>query len=114
MYQEIVECKNIFDTAATESCINLIKTRLGCQSRCPGCMAKCDNTEINHTKHYSSHHLGAAFYGWRIQGTNKPYLCLCYQFWLTSSLYSGETKFHPRQKYFSERTLEWFDDLKQK
>ncbi|CAF1235063.1 unnamed protein product [Adineta steineri] len=57
-------------------------------------MTKCDNTEINHTKHYSSHHLGGAFYGWRIQGTDKPY--------------------HPRQKYFSERTSEWFNDLEQK
>ncbi|CAF0936829.1 unnamed protein product [Adineta steineri] len=114
MYQEIVECNNIFDTAATESCINLIKTRLGCQSRCPGCGTKCDNTEINHTKHYSSHHLGDAFYNWRIQGTNKPYLYLCYQFWVTISLYTGEIRFHPRQKCFSERAPEWFDDLEQK
>ncbi|CAF1446851.1 unnamed protein product [Adineta steineri] len=61
MYQEIVKCNNIFDTAATESYINLIKTRLGCQSKCPGCGTKCDNPEINHTKH-SSRHLGGAFY----------------------------------------------------
>ncbi|CAF0998993.1 unnamed protein product [Adineta steineri] len=114
MYQEIIECKNIFATAATESCINLIKTRLGCQSRCPGCGTKCDNTEINHTEHYSLRHLGGAFYGWKTCETSKPYLCLCYQLWLTTAVYHGETKFHPRQKYFSERTPAWFDDLEQK
>ncbi|CAF1195002.1 unnamed protein product [Adineta steineri] len=114
MYEEIVKCKNIFDTAAKESCINLIKTRLGCQARCPGCGTKCDNTEINHTKHYNTRHLASAFYGWTIRGTNKPCLNLCYQFWLKSSLSWGETKFDWTQKYFSEHAPEWLDDLEQK
>ncbi|CAF1188812.1 unnamed protein product [Adineta steineri] len=114
MYEEIVKCKNIFDAAATESCINLIKTRLGCQSRCPGCGTKCDNTEINHTKHHSTRHLASAFYSWKIRGTNKPCLWLCYQLWLTSFVHIGETKFDPKQKYYSERAPEWLDDLEEK
>ncbi|CAF1524237.1 unnamed protein product, partial [Adineta steineri] len=114
MYEEVVKCKDIFDTAAEESCIDLIKTRLGCQSRCPVCGTKCDNTEINHTKHYGKRHLGSAFYGCTIGVTNKPLLWLCCHLWLTSSVCIGETEFHPKQNYFLERAPEWLDDLEQK
>ncbi|CAF1471134.1 unnamed protein product, partial [Adineta steineri] len=114
MYEEVVKCKDIFDTAAEESCTDLIKTRLGCQSTCPSCGSKCDNTEINHTKHYSTRHLASAFYGWKVRDTKKPLLWLCYQLWLTASIYIGETKFHPKKKYYAERAPEWLDDLEQK
>lgn len=71
MYKDILKHKNVFNMKAKESCVDLIKTRLGCQARCPGCGAKCDNTDVSHTKHYSSRHLARAFFGWTNRDTKK-------------------------------------------
>jgi hypothetical protein len=99
---------------AAESCINIIKTRPDCQARCPGCETKCDNTEINHTKHRSTHHLMKVFNGWHIYLTKEPNLYLCYQGWLTGPVIIKKETCLSNQDYFSKRNPEWFDDLELK
>ncbi|CAF3526171.1 unnamed protein product, partial [Rotaria sp. Silwood2] len=111
MYEGIVTCKNIFEREATKSCIDLIKKRLGCQARCPGCGAKCDSTEISHIKHQSSHHLVKAFNGWKLDATKEPSLYLCYEVWLTHGAISDKEKFSSTRDYFLKRNPAWFDNL---
>lgn len=114
MYNDVCQNKSQFETAAKKAVIDLVRTRLGCQARCPGCGSKCDNTDVGHTKHYSTRHLAGVFFGWRVHGTNEPYLSLCYQHWENVSLYSGEEKFHPKRSYYLQRQPDWFDDLETK
>lgn len=114
IYENIRKNQNQLKTVARETAINLIKARLGCQARCPGCGCKCDNTDIDHKNHNSTRHLASAFFGWAIRGTNEPYLFLCYQNWLTWDVYIGEEVFTPKRNYYMERQPDWFDDLESK
>ena len=103
-----------FKKEAERACRTLITQRLGCQSCCPGCGAKCDNTNSNHQNHKSSYHICMAFKGWRWVHNKHPTMELCYQNWLTGSIAVGDQTFYPRRKYFEERAPEWFDDLEEK
>ncbi|CAF5009730.1 unnamed protein product, partial [Rotaria sp. Silwood1] len=89
MQQKITSCESEFNDEAINSCRSLITQRLGCQATCPGCGAKCSNTEANHQHHKSLYHVAMAFRGWRWVHNKTPALELCYQEWMTGSLIVG-------------------------
>ncbi|CAF1374421.1 unnamed protein product [Rotaria sp. Silwood1] len=114
MQKEITLRESEFNHEAIKSCRSLITQRLGCQACCPGCGAKCSNTESGHQHHKSSYHIAMAFKGWRWMHNNTPTLELCYQEWLTGSLIVGGVTFTPRRKYYVDRVPEWLNDIDEK
>lgn len=113
--QRIANQQKEFDEEATRVCRSVITQRLGCQACCPGCGTKCDNTELDHDKHQSAHHIAMAFKGWRYIDTRYPALELCYQQWNNDNfLVVGDEKFFPRYTYYQQRAEQWFDDINEK
>jgi hypothetical protein len=126
-------------TNALAGCKMRLSRRLGCQSCCPGCGAKCSRPEphdeelfqswhecqcrpnrckcckpppVHISFHESSHHLAQAFHGGRFHKLNTPALALCYQEWKTSAMILGddETVF-PLQKYYHLYHPAWYNNL---
>ena len=115
LIQRITNHKSDLDEEADRACRTLIRQRLGCQACCPGCGAKCDNSELDHEKHKSTHHIAMAFKGWRWKSTQYPTLELCYQQWQnTSSVIVGDETFCPRRTYYEQRAPQWLDDIDEK
>ncbi|CAF1383835.1 unnamed protein product, partial [Didymodactylos carnosus] len=103
-----------FEDVATESCKTTIRTRLGCQTCCPTCGAKCDNPELSHENHRSTEHIAMAFKGVKHHNINTPTLELCYQKLQTGSFILKNERFTPRIKYYEARAPSWLNDLDSK
>ncbi|CAF1146272.1 unnamed protein product, partial [Didymodactylos carnosus] len=114
MEKQIDALRPEFDDVAIESCETTIRTRLGCQIRCPNCGAKCDNPELIHENHRSTEHIAMAFKGVMYHKINTPTLELCYQQLQTSAFILGSETFTPRRKYYEARAPGWLDDLDSK
>ncbi|CAF1362168.1 unnamed protein product [Rotaria sp. Silwood1] len=119
---------------AYESCKKSIAQRLGCQSRCPGCGAKCSKPEPHETEtvegwrepcqcppdncicktpetvtivtHESTHHIAQAFFGRRYHKSKTPTLELCYQRWTNGGMWVPKDPQTSRSKIDGKR-----DDL---
>ncbi|CAF1192612.1 unnamed protein product, partial [Didymodactylos carnosus] len=114
----VMELTKNMKSEAFESCKRSISQQLGCQSRCPGCGAKCSRPEPHEKEnveqwcdpckcpmgkcvcahpdpilveaHESTHHIAKAFHGGRYYKIFTPNLELCYQRWTTATVYMGD------------------------
>ncbi|CAF3669763.1 unnamed protein product [Rotaria socialis] len=124
---------------AYNGCRMRISRQLGCQSRCPGCGAKCSRPEPHEEElvkpwhqcecapascscnppkpqlmvvHGTPHHIAEAFFGRTYYKKHTPALDLCYQHWMTSGMYIGDDEYvSPLQKYYSQYHPDWYNNL---
>ncbi|CAF1344879.1 unnamed protein product [Adineta steineri] len=124
---------------ALAGCKIRLSRRLGCQSCCPGCGAKCSRSEPHDdelfqpwhechcqpgrckcrksqrvlvSSHETSYHLAQAFHGTRYYRSNTPALVLCYQGWKTCAMVlSDNEEVFPLQKYYHLNHPEWYNNL---
>ena len=137
--EKVTELTDDVKRNALAECKLRLSRRLGCQSCCPGCGAKCSRSEPHEeeflqpwfeckckqkrcrcpkpeimriTCHESSQHIAGAFHGMRFYRSNTPALKLCYQNWKTSSMIINEDeKIFPLQKYYHLHHPEWYNNL---
>ncbi|CAF0895799.1 unnamed protein product [Didymodactylos carnosus] len=109
---------------AFESCKKSIAQRLGCQSKCPGCGAKCSRPEPHEDERVEQWRdpchcppdKSQAFHGAAYYKKHTPALQLCYQWWRTPCVYRGdddEVGVFPVAKYYNEKYRAWYNDLNQ-
>ncbi|CAF1010662.1 unnamed protein product [Adineta ricciae] len=124
---------------ALAGCKLRLSRRLGCQSCCPGCGAKCSRSEPHEAEvfqpwyeckcgrhrckcrkpepilvnsHESAHHLAGAFHGIKYHKAHTPTLSLCYQNWKTSAMIiADDEEVFPIQKYYYQYHPEWYNSL---
>ncbi|CAF4360491.1 unnamed protein product [Rotaria sp. Silwood2] len=124
---------------ALAGCKIRLSRRLGCQSCCPGCGAKCSRPEphdeelfqpwhechcrpnrcqckkpvsVRVSSHETTYHLAQAFHGTRFYRDNTPALSLCYQGWKTCSMVlADDEEVFPIQKYYCLYHSEWYNNL---
>ncbi|CAF5037793.1 unnamed protein product, partial [Rotaria magnacalcarata] len=135
----VVALKRDVKKSTYNGCRMRISRQLGCQSRCPGCGAKCSRPEpheeelvkqwhqcecapascsCNQPKpqlmvvHGTPHHIAEAFFGRNYYKTHTPVLTLCYQHWMTSGMYlSNDELVSPLQKYYNQYHPDWYNNL---